>query len=627
MLYLLLALRTFNMKTINIKTANIVFVLALFITTSWAQQFTPINAGLDGFKNADLQWGDYDNDNDLDLLVVGRKMINPSTNTTAPASEIYRNDGDDIFTNINAGISGVYNGYATWGDFDNDNDLDVLVSGKLQLGSLTTITQVFVNEGTNTFTLQASLDSLENTFADWGDVNNDGFLDILLTGDKYINVMSYNPLTILYVNNQNGGFTIANTSIADISYGSCNIEDFDNDGDMDIFISGVGSQAITSILYENHDGAFVNTNQIINGFTKGASAWSDYDNDGDYDLIVAGAEGGVSASATTLYKNTDNVFTEVSILGGDTLPPLSFPSVDWGDYDNDGDMDILLSGQIGLIAERYTGIFRNDGNDYFTEITSDLVPVRSGDAKWGDYDGDGDLDIALCGTDTTGTFGEYVTKIYRNDLIGSANNSPESPTGLFAEAIDNKILFYWDPGSDEETPLASLNYNICIGSDPGLTDIVSPMTILETGNRAIKHFGNAGMNTFYLLEGNDQSQFYWKVQTLDGSFIGSEFTEEQLFDLNAVRIDNMSTKSERIKVFPNPANDNVQISFISEKDTFGIIQFLDQEGQLLIEREIQLITGENLIKIPVNKLSAGVYIYKLTSGNFSHSDQIIIQPH
>lgn len=602
-------------------------LLLVIASLSSAQQFTDINAELPGFKNANLQWGDYDNDNDLDLLVVGRKMINASTNSTIAASNIFRNEGGDVFTEINTNIVGVYNGYATWGDFDNDNDLDVLVCGKIEIGNLTTVAHVYRNDGNDLFSFMTSLDSLENGYADWGDINNDGFLDILLTGDVYISPTTYNPRTIVYQNDQQEGFFEINTELSDISYGSCDIADYDNDGDQDIFLSGVGSQEILSELYENNSGSFINTSQNIAGFTKGACAWSDYDNDGDFDLIVAGAEGGVSASATTLYKNENNQYLPVVLQGIDTLPPLSFPSVDWGDYDNDGDMDILLTGQIGLLATRYTGIFRNDGGDVFTEVIEGLVPIRTGDAKWGDYDGDGDLDIAICGTDTSNVYGEYITRIYRNELQVVANNPPSPPELFSAEIIEGQIRFSWIGGYDEETPESSLTYNVMIGSEPASTNLSSPMTSPENGFRIIKHFGNAGMNQFYYLNDITQQIYYWRVQTIDGAFEGSDFCNEQVFNPNSVSVnEHISIFSNEIHPYPNPSSDQISLDFSAIINSVGVLNIRNSSGTLTYKSLIEIKQGFNTISLNIESFRIGIYFFSIIAdGQSSNGRFIVIQ--
>ncbi len=85
-------------------------------------------------------------------------------------------------------------------------------------------------------------------------------------------------------------------------------------------------------------------------------------------------------------------------------PALSGSSVAWGDYDNDGDLDILLTGNgAGAIISR---VYRNDDGT-FTDIEAGLPGVASSSVAWGDYDNDGDLDILLTGVG--------ISRIYRND--------------------------------------------------------------------------------------------------------------------------------------------------------------------------------------------------------------------
>jgi hypothetical protein len=107
-----------------------------------------------------------------------------------------------------------------------------------------------------------------------------------------------------------------------------------------------------------------------------------------------------------------NLFTEQT---GISLPGISSCSVAWGDYDNDADLDILLTGYKGNNIS-ISKIYRNDGNGIFTEQTNINLPaISSGSVAWGDYDNDGDLDILLTGH--TGV--TRISKIYRNDGNGT----------------------------------------------------------------------------------------------------------------------------------------------------------------------------------------------------------------
>jgi uncharacterized repeat protein (TIGR01451 family) len=106
-----------------------------------------------------------------------------------------------------------------------------------------------------------------------------------------------------------------------------------------------------------------------------------------------------------LYRNDGGVFVE-SGPADDALPGVSTSSVAWGDYDNDGDLDILLTGATGSPVAR---VYRNEGG-VFVAIDAAFTGVSYSSVAWGDYDNDGDLDILL-----TGATGSPVTRLYRNE--------------------------------------------------------------------------------------------------------------------------------------------------------------------------------------------------------------------
>ena len=117
-------------------------------------------------------------------------------------------------------------------------------------------------------------------------------------------------------------------------------------------------------------------------------------------------------------------FTE---LTGSPLRGVNWSSAAWGDYDNDGDLDILLAGQDSTIDDT-TIIYRNNGDDTFTAQTGiSLAGIAGGSAVWGDYDNDGDLDILLAGF----SHGEVVSKVYSN----GGNNSFTEQTGIFLTGV------------------------------------------------------------------------------------------------------------------------------------------------------------------------------------------------
>jgi predicted nucleotidyltransferase len=128
-------------------------------------------------------------------------------------------------------------------------------------------------------------------------------------------------------------------------------------------------------------------------FQNSSVAWGDYDNDGDLDILLTGYSG--SAAVSKIYKNNgDGTFTEQTSI---SLAGVQYSSVAWGDYDNDRDLDILLTGSLSN-GNPVSKIYKNNGNGTFTEQTSiSLTGVQNSSVAWGDYDNDGDLDILLTG--------------------------------------------------------------------------------------------------------------------------------------------------------------------------------------------------------------------------------------
>src|SRR5262249_11109376 len=142
------------------------------------------------------------------------------------------------------------------------------------------------------------------------------------------------------------------------------------------------------IYHNNRDGTFTDIQAGLPGVRSCALAWGDYDNDGDLDLLVSGWAS--TNSITKIFRNDHGTFVDSGVV----LPALSHGSVAWGDYDNDGDLDILING-MNDGYQYFTFVLRNDGQGNFIDINAPLNNRGEGTAIWGDYDNDGDLDILI----------------------------------------------------------------------------------------------------------------------------------------------------------------------------------------------------------------------------------------
>ena len=195
----------------------------------------------------------------------------------------------------------------------------------------------------------------------------------------------------LYTNDGDGSFSkvISGAVVTDgDSSRGCAWGDYDNDGDLDLFVSNADQN---NFLYTNNgDGSFskVISGEVVTdvGDSFGC-AWSDYDNDGDLDLFVSNLTGN-----NYLYTNDgDGSFTKV-ISGEVVTDGGASHACAWGDYDNDGDLDLFVSN----FAMSNNSLYTNDGDGSFSKVISGAV-VTDGDSSrgcaWGDYDNDGDLDL------------------------------------------------------------------------------------------------------------------------------------------------------------------------------------------------------------------------------------------
>ena len=145
---------------------------------------------------------------------------------------------------------------------------------------------------------------------------------------------------------------------------------------------------------------FEDINAGLTGVVVCSLAWGDYDNDGDLDLALAGETDFGSMPVSKIYRNDAGAFTDINA----GLTAVNWCSLAWGDYDSDGDLDLALAGSGVSI------IYRNDGGA-FVDIGAGLTGVKWSSLAWGDYDNDGDLDLAVAGY--TGTV--RLSLIYRND--------------------------------------------------------------------------------------------------------------------------------------------------------------------------------------------------------------------
>jgi hypothetical protein len=352
-----------------------------------------------------LTIGDIDNDGDLDLIFANGQGF--SSQGAALPQRVYINNGAGVFTDESTARLNV-NGWARGvelGDIDGDGDEDMIIAQDFEKFPL-----LYENDGNGFFTsitAQLPAIALSSSRAQFGDIDNDGDLDIYITsgtGNRF-GCDQYR----VYVNDGAGNFvdeTATRHPIGSVcSNMDCIFGDIDNDFDLDVRTGSTGTN--NSRLYRNNGmGVFT----LVAGVPADSSCYSydfgDIDGDGDLDLIGANGLSGSNAEIL-LANNGAGVYSNVS---GQISPNPSQDDNDskFLDWDNDGDLDLLIA-RLGGGEKSYL----NNGAGFFTQVTNVIQSITDSslDIKVADLNNDGRYDVVTA----QGESGSYQNRIYINN--------------------------------------------------------------------------------------------------------------------------------------------------------------------------------------------------------------------
>ncbi len=236
--------------------------------------------------------------------------------------------------------------------------------------------------------------------------------------------------------------------------------DYDDDGDLDLYVVTGFAANNANVLYRNDAGTFVrvaNVAIVLDNADTACSTWADYDNDGHIDCFISN----LVSNGGMLFQGQGGGVLTLDNTAGLTSAALKGTGCAWGDYDNDGDVDLVVAaliGQGGIVTPNR--LFHNSGDGTFTEL-SGVDPVLTADSHhhptWSDYDGDGDLDLFFA----SGAVGATkLDRMYRNQLTetGIATFTPIT-TGIIAtDPRDSQTLTWVDYDNDGDLDLYAINY-------------------------------------------------------------------------------------------------------------------------------------------------------------------------
>ncbi len=334
-----------------------------------------------GYARQGGVWGDYDGDGDPDLLLLMGYDWPP-----VRLLENERSYFSDITSASGIIPSNTVNG-ATWGDYDNDGDLDLYLVGDGQ-------NYLYQNRGSTIFvdvSQEAGVDDDGNGLgAVFLDLDNDGYLDILLENYSW----ESRPLVYFHNNGDGSFFNLTSSSgLGETGDGvGMAVGDYDNDGDLDLYILNEDENLL---LQNQGDGSFrdVTSNAGVGyNTTSLVATFGDYDNDGDQDLYLGNYRENI------LYRNNgDGSFSQVS-SGAEGFGESKV--VSFLDYNNDGWLDLLVvNDRPGLgDGEASFKLYRNKGMGSFEDVpyfAGNLSPGGIRGISPVDYDLDGWIDLLI----------------------------------------------------------------------------------------------------------------------------------------------------------------------------------------------------------------------------------------
>jgi len=554
--------------------------------------FTQVStSGENQLWRGNIIWGDYDNDGVLEAVVVGTKpwQIYAFSLKYQSGSFVRTSFTDLGLPDLTVGDRWGFT--SAWIDYDNDGWLDLVLMGR-QGGF--GVLEVYKNNGAavngttvKRFTLALNTQGLivadEKNYASQiaiADFDNDGYSDIVIYGNtematddvwawgwngpnwEWMKVANAGSLigqycVDLYKNDGGtGSFTKQLTPVGGTENfsgtrdGAVVASDLDNDGYVDVLVHGwnpSGGPAFTDVYWNNGNGTFTRDPSVTLNFktANGDIGVGDFNNDGTMDMFLTGQAwdnvdlygfsnmwpGNVAAFYLSTPTNRQfylapsfnrGLYTESSAPSSVTRVRQS--GLDMADLDSDGKLDMIVAGPYWDDDQSRTFIYLNsgknaDGSVSFAKSQCGIANGRAGAVTTlADFDNDGYLDVAIMGWDSD-------FKVYKNDGNLTKNTVPAPPTNLKSVYSGGKWIFTWDAGSDAETPAQSLRYNLYVKLPGGKVFMNIPADISTGYVKQSRHY--AALNsTSFSMTGLPHEKPEWGVQSIDQGKLGSTFAVE-----------------------------------------------------------------------------------------------------
>ncbi len=546
----------------------------------------------DTMESTGVCWVDFDNDGFLDLFVSNGNVVSQN-------NSLYLNNKSGGFVKITTGNvvnDGGTSIGGTWGDYNNDGNLDLFVTNRNNFGNF-----LYIGNGDTTFTKVTTgsivTDMPNSNSSGWTDVNRDGLVDLFM--------INFTQNDLLYLNNGLPNFTFTKIDTAAFlnDGGNFSIDgqwaDYNNDRFPDFFVGNAGTQ--NDFVYKNN-GNLTFTKTTLNDAraTLGAS-WGDFNNDGYLDLFTSG----YLNQKSRLYLNSgppnyDLLSIDTGIVSND---PANSVGSCWGDFDNDGDLDLFVANDGTLSGFLYL----NSGfpNYAFTKVTTGTIAgsiANSFGCAAGDIDNDGQLDIYVANRLNQKNF------LFHNDgnnnkwitisCTGITSNKAAIGTKVRVKAIINGNAI-WQ--MQEITPQSGYNsQNLWLHFGLGSAVVIDSIKI-EWINGLTHHFTN--------VQPNDHITISESGNIIGISQNNNEIPEDFSLQQN----------------YPNPFNPVTIIKFNIQRKSRVSITIYDLTGKLIETiAESEMSAGSYEAVWDGSRFASGVYFYSIQAGSYSLTKKMIL---
>ncbi|MEM6802114.1 MAG: CRTAC1 family protein [Bacteroidota bacterium] len=582
-----------------IQKAIVLLAHIILFSSVQAQLFQPTQiSALSQMKN---NYGnavaDYDQDGDLDIFIVAYEGF--ESGEPKSWSRLLKNNGSALWLDAtsSAGLNNQYQSNAhpdhklgvSWGDFDNDGFPDLLLT---HAGSI----QLYHNQQDGTFkdiSLASKLRSCNhcvNTSALWWDYNNDGYLDLYIS--------DYENENRLFRNEQNGTFKDVSFSskLGDEGSTWCSLAfDFNQDGWMDIYV--VNDYGFSRMYLNNQGKDFHEATEeygLINtGDAMGVSI-GDYNNDGLFDIYVSNVS---EFQPNPLFRgNPDGTFSNVQ-----EDQKVGYANWAWGthffDADHDGDEDLyVVNGSRNFTySNKFFKNTHTQGNPEFMDWSSEAACDGSAHGmalEVFDYDQDGDLDMLVSNTNDSPSLYNNVgilgnTNWLQIELEGRTSNRNAFGAKVKVSGKDRSYVRYHHGAGIMSQSIKPVHFGL------GDLDMIDSIEVQWPAGQLEKFYQIPSNRKIKLIEG--------KPLEIEGD------PNEQVL---------LPREFQLRRVFPNPFQDSFSLEIDVPRAGYFIFQLLSPSATLIYEQHGEFSAGRNQLAWKDGQetksiMSAGMYFYRI----------------